>query len=100
VGGWVCSQPFDHTSILQFLEKFTGVQEPNISAWRRQTYGDLTSAFRFGETIATAPTLPETAELLAQAKISKHFPPPVVPGEDQMPPVQESGSRKRTWPTA
>ena len=46
-GGWVCSQPFDHTSVLQFLEKFTGVREPNITEWRRQTFGDLTSAFRF-----------------------------------------------------
>ena len=27
-GGWVCSQPFDHTSVLQFLEKFTGVASP------------------------------------------------------------------------
>ena len=24
-GGWVCSQPFDHTSVLQFLEKFGSV---------------------------------------------------------------------------
>ena len=48
-GGWVCSQPFDHTSVLQFLEKFTGVREPNISDWRRKTFGDLTSAFRFAE---------------------------------------------------
>ena len=31
VGGWVCSQPFDHTSVLQFLEQFTGVREPNIT---------------------------------------------------------------------
>ena len=35
-GGWVCSEPFDHTSVLQFLEKFTGVREPNISDWRRR----------------------------------------------------------------
>ena len=38
---------FDHTSVLQFLEKFTGVREPNISDWRRQTFGDMTSALRF-----------------------------------------------------
>ena len=46
-GGWLCSEPFDHTSVLQLLEKFTGVAEPNISDWRRKTFGDLTSAFRF-----------------------------------------------------
>ncbi len=47
-GGWVCSQTFDHTSILQFLEARFGVAEPNISAWRRSVCGDLTSAFDFG----------------------------------------------------
>jgi phospholipase C len=50
-GGAVCSQVFDHTSVLQFLEKFlshkTGkpVVEPNISTWRRAVCGDLTSTF-------------------------------------------------------
>ncbi|MBA2948361.1 phosphocholine-specific phospholipase C [Streptomyces himalayensis] len=48
VGGFVCSQVFDHTSVVQFLEKWTGVQEPNISPWRRQVTGDLTAAFDFG----------------------------------------------------
>lgn len=51
-GGYVNSQVFDHTSILQFLEKFlqhkTGekIEETNISAWRRAVCGDLTSVFR------------------------------------------------------
>ena len=51
-GGNVCSQVFDHTSVLQFLEVFlskksaTPVREPNIGAWRRTVCGDLTSAFR------------------------------------------------------
>lgn len=50
-GGAVCSQVFDHTSILQFLEKFVGhktgkeITESNISAWRRTVCGDLTSVF-------------------------------------------------------
>jgi phospholipase C len=50
-GGKVCSQVFDHTSVLQFLEVFlshkTGksIQETNISSWRRAICGDLTSAF-------------------------------------------------------
>ncbi|WP_036114090.1 MULTISPECIES: phosphocholine-specific phospholipase C [Luteibacter] len=46
-GGWVCSETFDHTSVLRFLEKRFGVEEPNISAWRRSVCGDLTSAFDF-----------------------------------------------------
>ena len=51
-GGAVCSQVFDHTSILQFMEKFlsnkTGkkIEEANISAWRRAVCGDLVSAFK------------------------------------------------------
>lgn len=50
-GGAVCSQVFDHTSILMFLEKFvshkTGktIKETNISSWRRTVCGDLTSTF-------------------------------------------------------
>ncbi len=46
-GGWVNSQVFDHTSVLRFLEARFGVQEPNISAFRRAVCGDLTSAFNF-----------------------------------------------------
>lgn len=51
-GGWVNSQVCDITSTIQLLEKWlskkTGkeVKEPNISAWRREISGDLTSAFR------------------------------------------------------
>jgi phospholipase C len=51
-GGWVNSQVFDHTSSLQFLEKFLSgkfgkkIEESNISAWRRTVCGDLTSVFR------------------------------------------------------
>jgi phospholipase C len=51
-GGSVCSQVFDHTSILQFLEKFlshkTGkkIEETNITTWRRTVCGDLTSVFK------------------------------------------------------
>ena len=60
-GGAVCSQVFDHTSILQFLEKFcsakTGkeIKENNISSWRRAVCGDLTSVFKpyNGEKIKT-----------------------------------------------
>ncbi|SCF60823.1 phospholipase C [Streptomyces sp. Ncost-T6T-2b] len=47
VGGYVCSEVFDHTSVIQFLERWTGVKEPNIGDWRRQVTGDLTSAFDF-----------------------------------------------------
>lgn len=51
-GGWVNSEVFDHTSSLQFLEKFLShklgkkIEEPNISEWRRTVCGDLSSVFR------------------------------------------------------
>lgn len=47
VGGYVCSEVFDHTSVIRFLEKWTGVEEPSITPWRRRVTGDLTSAFDF-----------------------------------------------------
>ncbi len=47
VGGYVCSEVFDHTSVIRFLERWTGVKEPNIGEWRRRVTGDLTSAFDF-----------------------------------------------------
>jgi phospholipase C len=60
-GGYVCSEVFDHTSSLQFLETFiekkTGkkIVEENITDWRRTVSGDLSSAFRpyKGEEIKT-----------------------------------------------
>lgn len=54
-GGWVCSEVFDHTSILRFLERRFGVAEPNISPWRRAVCGDLTSMFDFARPEAGRP---------------------------------------------
>ena len=70
-GGWVCSEVFDHTSILRFVERRFGgpgtpVFEPNITPWRRAVCGDLTSAFDFG---ASAPD--------AAADINSALPPTV-----------------------
>ncbi|MDC0672671.1 phosphocholine-specific phospholipase C [Nannocystis radixulma] len=57
-GGWVCSEVFDHTSILRFLEARFGVEEPNISPYRRAFCGDLTSAFDFAAPNAEPLDLP------------------------------------------
>ncbi len=48
-GGFLCSDQFDHTSMLRFLETRFGVEVPNLSPWRRENAGDLTSAFNFAE---------------------------------------------------
>lgn len=94
-GGYVCSQKFDHTSVLQFLEQFTGVREPNISEWRRRTFGNLISALRFQTVGERPPSLPDTSGPLRLAKYeSAMLPNPVFPGEEQEPPKQEKVRRK------
>jgi phospholipase C len=67
-GGWVCSEVFDHTSVIRFLEKRFRVPEPNISDWRRSVCGDLTSAFDFSRAQAgfTALTPPAPIQGLGQ----------------------------------
>lgn len=60
-GGWVCSETFDHTSILRFMEERFGVREPHITPWRRAVCGDLTSAFDFDRVDDTVPKLPDTS---------------------------------------
>jgi len=96
-GGWVCSDLFDHTSTLRFLERRFGVMEPNISAWRRATVGDMTTALRLGEHDMSMPTLPDPAALLAlQEQEAATLPAQTAPGADQQVPHQEPGSRPHT----
>ncbi|MDX3116310.1 MULTISPECIES: alkaline phosphatase family protein [Streptomyces] len=98
VGGWVATEAFDHTSALRFLERLTGVEEPNISAWRRGAFGDLTSAFRFESPQSLTPALPgDTAEQLlrAQEEVAT-LPRPALPGAEQTFPSQEPGRRPQT----
>ena len=92
-GGWVDSQVFDHTSVLRFLEVWTGVTEPNISAWRRAVCGDLTSCFDFTSTNMTIPALPNTAAMRERAnEIDPKLPPPTPPTGKQSRPTQDPGN--------
>ncbi|WCN04338.1 phosphocholine-specific phospholipase C [Streptomyces sp. M92] len=59
-GGYVCSETFDHTSIIRFMERRFGVREPQISPWRRAICGDLTSAFDFSRKDSRPARLPDT----------------------------------------
>jgi len=54
-GGYVCSDVFDHSSILRFLEVRFGAEVPHLSAWRREVTGDLTAAFNFARPDASVP---------------------------------------------
>ncbi len=91
-GGFVAREPFDHTSVLRFLERITGVREPNISDWRRGTFGDLTSALGFpARPPRPFPRLPDTkAEFWAAEREVATLPPVTLPGADQTPPHQEA----------
>jgi phospholipase C len=91
-GGWVCSEQFDHTSVLRFLERRFGIAESNISPWRRAVCGDLTSAFDFARADTNWPVLPDPADYLEQAIASCALPLPQRPTQQQMP-RQEPGLR-------
>lgn len=114
-GGNVCSEVFDHTSILQFLEKFLEnktkktISETNISEWRRTVCGDLTSTFKpyNGEKIAL-PTFVakepfiQTVHKAKFKKLPSNFKPLSADeikqinetGESEWMPKQEKGIRK------
>ncbi|MFC0551106.1 phosphocholine-specific phospholipase C [Planotetraspora thailandica] len=92
VGGHVCSETFDHSSTVRFLETWLGIKAPDLGAWRRQVVGDLTSAFDFANPVA-APPVPE---IMPETPADGAFTPgrwyPVVPDEQRMP-VQEPGTK-------
>jgi phospholipase C len=105
-GGYICSDTFDHTSLLRFLETRFGVKVPNLTAWRRKTVGDLTATLAIAGADRSVPELPappgapespqpalcpgsdNEASLLAPA------PTLTVPKHQTMP-RQERGRRKR-----
>jgi phospholipase C len=109
-GGFVCSDTFDHTSLLRFLETRFGPEVPNLSAWRRSVTGDLTSAFNFAAPDASVPALPQPkrkdprvlrSTCLTQATafvrgpkfpVVTGYPPPLPP---QTMPTQEPGTPRR-----
>jgi phospholipase C len=95
-GGYVCSDTFDHTSLIRLLERRFGVHEPNISAWRRRTCGDLTACLDMRHADLSIPRLPSTAPLAAA---SVHECQDNLPGVPllllQKAPGQEPGSRPR-----
>ena len=88
-GGRVCSDVFDHTSTLLFLEQRFGVEVPNISDWRRSTCGDLTSALDFTSFDASLPTLPSTAERMKAVGDGCQSLPPATPPAVPVPPTLE-----------
>ncbi|HZU79837.1 MAG TPA: alkaline phosphatase family protein, partial [Acidimicrobiales bacterium] len=113
-GGWVCSDTFDHTSVLRlieaaFLPSGTVASQLHVSPWRISVTGDMTAALPNLTTPQPAvPALPATSllypdvaeqallnSLLGTEDLGQAYPPPSgnagVPGPDPDP-----ITRKRT----
>ncbi|MET3923550.1 phospholipase C [Arthrobacter sp. UYEF20] len=92
MGGWVCSETFDHTSIVRFLEARFGVASPNITPWRRAVSGDLTSAFDFSASGGAVPAMPGTSAYKPADHQRHPSYVPTPPATNSMP-SQEKGTR-------
>jgi phospholipase C len=94
-GGYVCSDRFDHTSIIRLMERRFGVQEPNISAWRRRTCGDLTATLDFSLAARRFPRLGANPSRSAAARHEcSTLPAPTAPRHQSLP-HQARGTRRR-----
>ena len=102
-GGWVCSEVFDHTSLIRFLERRFARHNPdlietNITDWRRAICGDLTSAFDFDDSNTTKASLPSTAAYVPQNHDRHPDYVPTPPTEQKMPRQQRGLRRARALP--
>jgi phospholipase C len=92
-GGHIATEVFDHTSQLKLISKRFGVEVPNVSAWRRKTVGDLTSALFTGKHNTKVPKLPATSVLMPTsgycAEVNQDSEtggaPPSIPTKQRMP---------------
>jgi phospholipase C len=92
-GGYVNSELFDHTSVVQFVEKRFGVHEPNIGEWRRSVCGDLTSTLDFTTGGKDGlPRLPDTADFQQRVARSAGGDAVAIPAT-QTPAMQMPGGR-------
>src|SRR5262249_17304810 len=89
-GGWPGG--VDRASVIRFIERRFGVQEPHISDWRRAVCGDLTSAFDFAQQNSSVPSLPSVAGFVPADHLRHPSFRPVPPSAGTMP-VQEAGTR-------
>jgi phospholipase C len=92
-GGYIDSNVYDHTSMLQFLSAWTGVQPANVTPWRSSVVGNLTAAFDFANPDFTIPTnIPTLAQTWALTQLTGGSTTPPAEGDQSMP-VQETGTR-------
>jgi len=92
-GGYVDSNVYDHTSMLQFLATWTGVKPANVTPWRASVTGDLTAAFDFGNPDFSIPrNIPTLDQTWTLTQLTGGSTTPPAEGDQKMP-TQESGTR-------
>jgi phospholipase C len=109
-GGWVCSEVFDHTSVLQFLEQrfcpeesgkideSNTLYESNITPWRRSLAGDLTSAFNFAKPDAVYTNNAQDNKFVKKTKVGKNI--PTVPAGNTLPKAENPVTTFGEWNTS
>jgi phospholipase C len=99
-GGYVDSNVYDHTSMLQFLNTWLTTSDPslsglkpvNVTAWRQSVVGDLTAAFDFTKADLSVPTLPTLVNTFNDSQTTGGS--TATPAEgDQAFPTQEPGTK-------
>ena len=92
-GGYVDSNVYDHTSMLQFLAAWTRVKPVNITPWRASVTGDLTAAFDFQHPDFSIPrNIPTLDQTWALTQLTGGSTTPPAEGDQKMP-SQEPGTR-------
>jgi phospholipase C len=87
--------------VLRLIESRFGVEIPNLTKWRRETSGDLTAAFGFGQAPDPSfPSLPPTAgSLRVVERQVKTLPAPVMPSIQSMPKPEAAAFIRRRRPS-
>ena len=92
-GGYVDSNVYNHTSMLQFLAAWTGVKPANVTPWRASVTGDLTAAFDFKHPDFSVPAnIPTLEQTWALTQLTGGSTTPPAEGDQRMP-AQEPGCR-------
>src|SRR5271170_199512 len=92
-GGYVDSNVYNHTSMLEFLATWTGVKPVNITPWRASVTGDLTAAFDFQNPDFSIPgNIPTLDQTWALTQLTGGSTTPPAEGDQEMP-AQEPGTR-------
>jgi phospholipase C len=92
-GGYVDSNVYNHTSMLEFLASWTGVKPANVTPWRASVTGDLTAAFDFEHPDFSIPSnIPTLDQTWALTQLTGGSTTPPAEGDQSMP-AQEPGTR-------